>query len=164
MTESLEEELDKDYEVLDETAEEWPEDPADAEPLSAADRAALEREIADLEAVSQPGRVHHPQREGPGALDWRWTGLRRSGTPGRTPQSHHLHRVAAHPGLPAAPTGRQPYADGIVLFNGSNTDTRSRQIYADWLQRHRGTDRVTGSRTADMRSALVDYFRDKAGS
>ena len=44
-----------------------------------------------------------------------------------------------------------PFARGIVLFNGSNTDDRSKQIYAEWLQRHIGTDRVTGSRTADMR-------------
>ena len=35
------------------------------------------------------------------------------------------------------------------------------EAYADWLQRHRGTDRVTSSRTADMRSALVDYFREQ---
>ena len=47
-----------------------------------------------------------------------------------------------------------------MLFNGSNTDEQSRAIYKDWLARHEGSDRVTGSRTADMRSALVDYFRD----
>ncbi|MBI5601880.1 MAG: hypothetical protein HY879_00845 [Deltaproteobacteria bacterium] len=54
-----------------------------------------------------------------------------------------------------------PYAEGIVLFNGSNNDEQSRRIYTDWLNRHQGTDRVTGSRTADMRSALVDYFREE---
>jgi superfamily II DNA/RNA helicase len=53
-----------------------------------------------------------------------------------------------------------PFAEGIVLFNGSNTDDRSKLIYSQWLERHQGTDRVTGSRTADMRSALVDYFRE----
>jgi hypothetical protein len=53
------------------------------------------------------------------------------------------------------------FSDGIVLFNGTNTDERSKAIYAEWLQRHQGSDRVTGSRTADMRSALVDYFRDE---
>jgi Helicase conserved C-terminal domain len=53
-----------------------------------------------------------------------------------------------------------PYADGIVLFNGSNTDLRSKQIYAEWFARHEGSDRITDSRTADMRSALVDYFRE----
>lgn len=50
----------------------------------------------------------------------------------------------------------------IVLFNGSNTDKKSREIYQNWLHRHQGTDRVTGSKTADLRSALVDYFRDEA--
>jgi adenine-specific DNA-methyltransferase len=51
-TESLEDELDKDYEALDETAEEWSDDQPD-EPLSDADRAALEAEIADLDAFAQ---------------------------------------------------------------------------------------------------------------
>lgn len=54
------------------------------------------------------------------------------------------------------------YKDEIVLFNGSNNDPQSGQIYQDWLKRHAGTDRITGSRTADKRAALVDYFRDSA--
>ncbi|MBK9452015.1 MAG: DEAD/DEAH box helicase family protein [Bacteroidetes bacterium] len=55
------------------------------------------------------------------------------------------------------------YSSGeIVLFNGTNSDPRSREIYNAWLQRHKGTDRVTGSPTADMRSAIVDYFKEEA--
>ena len=54
------------------------------------------------------------------------------------------------------------YAGRIVLFNGSNNDPKSREIYKHWLEKHQGTDRVTGSRSADMRAALVDYFRDEA--
>lgn len=54
-----------------------------------------------------------------------------------------------------------PYADGIVLFNGTNTDDQSKAIYARWAARHQGSDKITGSRTADMRSALVDYFREE---
>ncbi len=54
------------------------------------------------------------------------------------------------------------FADRVVLFNGSNTDEKSRKIYADWVAKHKNTDKVTGSRTADMRAALVDYFRDEA--
>lgn len=54
------------------------------------------------------------------------------------------------------------YADRVVLFNGSNTDEKSRKIYADWVAKHKNTDKVSGSRTADMRAALVDYFRDEA--
>jgi ERCC4-related helicase len=54
------------------------------------------------------------------------------------------------------------YKDEIVLFNGSNNDPKSNQIYQAWLKTHEGTDRITGSRTADKRAALVDYFRDTA--
>lgn len=54
------------------------------------------------------------------------------------------------------------YADKVVLFNGSNTDKKSREIYSAWTERHKDTDRMTGSRTADMRAALVDYFREEA--
>ena len=35
-------------------------------------------------------------------------------------------------------------------------------LLIDWLGRHAGTDRVSGSPTADKRAALVDYFRDEA--
>jgi hypothetical protein len=55
------------------------------------------------------------------------------------------------------------HGPGVVLFNGSNTDARAREIYAEWIARHTGTDRVSGSRSADTRAALVDYFRDHAG-
>lgn len=54
------------------------------------------------------------------------------------------------------------YKDEIVLFNGSNNDPRSNIIYQAWLKTHKGTDRITGSISADKRAALVDYFRDTA--
>lgn len=54
------------------------------------------------------------------------------------------------------------YTDDIFLFNGSNSDTKSYEIYTNWKIRYEGTDRITGSRTTDARAALVDYFRNKA--
>ncbi len=54
------------------------------------------------------------------------------------------------------------YKGKVVLFNGSNNDPKSKEIYQNWLKKHEGTDRITGSRTADLRAALVDYFRDAA--
>ena len=56
-----------------------------------------------------------------------------------------------------------PYHDGVVLFNGTNNDAASKRIYADWMKRHVGTDRITGSRTADTRAALVEHFREFNG-
>ena len=56
------------------------------------------------------------------------------------------------------------YAGKIVLFNGTNTDAESKVIYERWLERHgkSGDGTISGSRTADMRAALVEHFRDKA--
>lgn len=54
------------------------------------------------------------------------------------------------------------YAGQTVLFNGVNNDPQSNKIYRDWLNEHAGTDKVTGSATADKRAALVDYFKKEA--
>jgi len=50
----------------------------------------------------------------------------------------------------------------VLLFNGTNSDPGSKAIYQRWLERHAGTDRVSGSPSADMRAALVDHFREDA--
>ena len=53
------------------------------------------------------------------------------------------------------------WGEGIVLFNGSNSDARAQAIYKDWLKRHEGTDHITGSKTADTRAALVEHFKER---
>ncbi|MGC9354803.1 MAG: SNF2-related protein, partial [Mariniphaga sp.] len=54
------------------------------------------------------------------------------------------------------------YKDQVVLFNGSNNDKKSKQIYETWIQIHKNSDKVSGSKAVDIRAALVDYFRDEA--
>jgi ERCC4-related helicase len=54
------------------------------------------------------------------------------------------------------------YKGKVVLFNGSNNDAKSKEIYQSWLKKHAGTDHISGSKTADMRAALVEYFHDEA--
>jgi adenine-specific DNA-methyltransferase len=54
------------------------------------------------------------------------------------------------------------YGGKVVLINGVNDDARSRQLYQAWQQRHQGADRVTGSQAVDLKTALIDYFRDAA--
>lgn len=53
------------------------------------------------------------------------------------------------------------YAGQIVLFNGTNADPQSRQIIDRWIKDNAGSGRVTGSRSIDNRTALIEYFRDK---
>lgn len=54
------------------------------------------------------------------------------------------------------------YKGKIVLFNGSNNDDRSKEIYRDWIKRYADTDKITGSKTADLRAALIEYFKSDA--
>lgn len=54
------------------------------------------------------------------------------------------------------------FKDSIVLFNGSNSDSASTRIYHYWLEKHKGSDRITGSRAADIRAALTEYFKEDA--
>jgi ERCC4-related helicase len=51
------------------------------------------------------------------------------------------------------------YENHIVMMNGSNSDDDSRKIYVEWKERHAGTDRVSGSKTADMKAAIVEAFK-----
>jgi adenine-specific DNA-methyltransferase len=157
---SLSDVVDEDYEALDDTEEEWAEDDA-AEPLSEADLHALETEIAELREFAALATSIEQNAKGRALLTALKIGFAKARefgaaekaiifTESRRTQSYLL-RVLAD----------SPWADSIVLFNGSNSDEQSRAMYQEWLVRHAGSDRVTGSRTADMRSALVDYFRDR---
>jgi adenine-specific DNA-methyltransferase len=160
VAETLADDLSEDYEALGETAEEWADDP-DPQAIPPQQQAAIEQEIADLESFAQLASSIKHNAKGKvlvQALNIAFAKARQIGaaekaiifTESRRTQDYLL-RVLAD----------SPFAEGIVLFNGSNTDDRSKVIYSAWLQRHKGTDRVTGSRTADMRSALVDYFHEE---
>lgn len=154
------EELSEDYEGLEDTAEEWDEE-EEAEALTIEDRKAIQAEIEDLEEFSRLAKGIDHNAKGKAlitALNTAFAKARENGaaekaiifTESRKTQSYLLRLLAD-----------SPYSDGIVLFNGTNTDDSSKAIYAKWAAKHQGTDKITGSRTADMRSALVDYFREE---
>ena len=50
----------------------------------------------------------------------------------------------------------------VITFNGTNEDSLSNEIYANWLKLHQGTEKVSGSKSSDKRAAIIDYFRDNA--
>jgi superfamily II DNA or RNA helicase len=56
----------------------------------------------------------------------------------------------------------QGYAGQVVTLNGTNTDPRSVAIHRDWVKRHAGDECVKGSKSVDVRSALVEEFRDRS--
>jgi ERCC4-related helicase len=160
LIEPLAEELNKDYEALDETADECDEE-EEAEALTVEDRKAMQSEILDLEEFTRLAVSIDHNAKGRALLTALKTAFEKASelgaaekaiifTESRKTQSYLLRLLAD-----------SPYSDGIVLFNGTNTDDSSKAIYAKWAAKHQGTDKITGSRTADMRSALVDYFREE---
>ena len=54
------------------------------------------------------------------------------------------------------------YAGRVVIFNGTNTDPESTTIYNKWVEANTQAGRVTGSRSVDIRTTLIEYFRDYA--
>lgn len=50
----------------------------------------------------------------------------------------------------------------VLTFNGTNTDEDSVAIYKQWLEENRDTGRSSSSRPVDIRTAIIDRFRDKA--
>lgn len=54
------------------------------------------------------------------------------------------------------------HAGRVIIFNGTNTDPAAKAIYEKWLTTNAGTGRATGSRAVDIRTALIEHFRDHA--
>jgi len=158
--ESLEEELEQDYEALDETTDEWTDDEPE-QMLSNEDRAAIEKEIAELDEFVRLATSIKHNAKGKSLLQALEIAFAKAIEIGASPKAVIFTESRRTQSYLLRLLADSPFSEGIVLFNGSNSDECSKKIYTDWFERHQGTDRVSGSRTADMRSALVDYFREQ---
>jgi superfamily II DNA/RNA helicase len=56
----------------------------------------------------------------------------------------------------------QGYGGRVVLFNGTNGGPEATAIYERWVEANRATGRSSGSRTVDVRTALIEHFRDES--
>ncbi len=54
------------------------------------------------------------------------------------------------------------YAGQVVQFSGTNNSPEATAIYENWLDDNQGTGRIAGSRDIDIRTALIEHFRDEA--
>ena len=54
------------------------------------------------------------------------------------------------------------YVGQIVQFSGTNNSPEATAIYETWLTANQGTGRIAGSRDIDIRTALIEHFRDQA--
>ncbi len=158
---------EEDFEAKDEYQEEWPEgeepeaDPQ-AIPEGVTEGQLLDEEIGDLQRFLQLAQSVSVNAKGDALLQGLQTAFEKAValgaarkavifTESRRTQRYLFQLLSEH-----------GYRDKIVLINGTNTDDGSARTYKQWLERHGGTDAVSGSRSADMKAALVEEFRDRA--
>lgn len=156
--------LDKDYESLDETAEEWENEETPS--LTSNQYQAIADEIEELnhfKTLAQSIREDAKSKALLSALDKAFTELKRLGatqkaiifTESKRTQEYLLECLSES-------TYAGENGNGIVLFNGTNSGPQAQSIYKNWLKKHAGTDKITGSKTADTRAALVEHFKEQA--
>ena len=54
------------------------------------------------------------------------------------------------------------YEGKIVFLNGMNNDDISKKIYNEWKIRHKDDGKISGSKSADIKAAIVEAFRNEA--
>lgn len=156
------EEVSTDFEAYNEISDEWQDENAKIDQITLGDKIAIEKEIKELESFYELAMSITNNAKGKALLialkeafeKAKELGASRKAiifTESRRTQNYLLKLLSEN-----------GYKDNIVLFNGSNTDEKSKQIYKEWYSRFKDTDKITGSKTADMRSALVDYFKNNA--
>lgn len=157
----LAEALDEDYESLDETADEWNDQESGNKPSARNERDAVAQEIEELRHFKSLATNIRDNAKGKAlltALERAFAELERLGAPKKAIIFTESRRTQDYLLSLLADTH---YGEGIVLFNGTNSDARAQAVYKDWLVRHKGTDKISGSKTADTRAALVEHFQER---
>lgn len=158
---TLDDELANDYELYEEMQEEWDEEaPQNESILSGSDIHGIKEEIEELEKYrnlaesikhnAKGDKLITALKEGFGKMNEQANKKAIIFTESTRTQNYLFQLLNEY------------YPDEIVLFNGSNNDSTSNKVYKTWVEKNKGTDKVTGSATADKRAALVEYFRDEA--
>ena len=157
-----------DFEAIDELVDEWegeldgePPPEAQTDPMEVRNR-KIKTEIRDLRDFVKLAEGIHRNSKGEQLLE----GLKKAFEKAKQLDAPHKAVIFTE----SLRTQRylsellteNGYAGKIALISGSNADAESGAIYRRWLERHKGTDQITGSRTADMKAAIVEEFRDRA--
>ena len=152
---------DEDFEGIADVAEEW----TRAESLDTiskpGNRAAVQQELEELREYARRAEAIEHNAKGDALLRGLEAAFDRAASLGASRQAvvfTESRRTQAYLARLLAESG---YSGQIVLINGSNKDPESQAIYRAWLTRHRGSDRISGSKQADVKAALVEAFRER---
>lgn len=155
------EELEEDFETLEEYEDEIGLE-EEQEPLSPDDVVAIEKEIDDLLTFRELAVSITENAKGMALIEGLKAGFDKAISLGAQQKAIIFTESRRTQDYLVRLLSKHGYAEKLVLFNGSNSDEQSKQIYRAWIEHHQGSDKITGSRTADMRAALVEHFRNTA--
>jgi len=153
----------EDFSAAEEVYDEWDENENDTEILTTEDVRVIENEIADLEAFRDLAQaiVHNAKGEKlRSALEQGFAKARELG--GTEKALIFTESVRTQQYLNKILQEIPEYNGQIVLFNGSNNDDKSKEVFANWLEKYKGTDLITDSKTSNVRTSIVDYFKNDA--
>lgn len=147
-----------DYDVIDEVSDELGDEPVEDHQI--VDPAKLEAEITELEeyrslalAIGQNAKGIELVKALPGVL----AEIESKG--GQRKAVIFTESVRTQ-GYLAELLEANGYKNDVALLNGQNSDPNSKAIYQEWQARHKGSDVISGSKTADMKAAIVEAFKD----
>lgn len=154
------EEVGVDYEGLFEEADEWEDEEGNV--YTEEDKEALKLEILDLRGFRDLAISITENAKGEKLLTALSSGFQKIEELGGQKKAVIFTESRRTQEYVLKILDETEYKGKIVLFNGSNNDVKSKEVYKSWLEKNKGTDKITGSKTADIRAALVDYFRKEA--
>ena len=161
--EQIAEAPEQDFEAFQNVEEEWVEEEDNSiGSLSQQDIVAIEQEIKDLEAFYELALSITENAKGYAllrGLSRAFQQLKELGAPKKAIIFTESRRTQLYLQQVLSDNG---YAGELVLFNGSNSDSEAQRIYREWMESYANSDRATGNRGTDTRTALVDYFRNHA--
>lgn len=161
-TEQLIEGEEIEDELLDEILSEESEESEEIEPAPTIDRLKLKEEIAVLDRLSQWAHsigIDTKTRSLLTALELGFEKMASFGgakkalvfTESRRTQEYLKEFLESH-----------GYRGKVVLFNGTNSGPEATAIYEKWAEANKDTGRASGSRAVDVRTAIIEHFRDHA--
>jgi superfamily II DNA or RNA helicase len=166
------EEICTDYENFDEVEDEWgegeeeendlPERPVAKAALGAQQIQGMQQEICLLKEFVGLAKSIEANSKGQALLTALRRGFEEQGKTGANRKALIFTESRRTQEYLSGLLAGTDYRGKVVLFNGANSDPESNAIYQAWLRKHEGTDRITGSPSADKRAAIVEYFRDNA--
>ncbi|APG59012.1 SNF2-related protein [Christiangramia salexigens] len=164
--EDFEREMQDEFDGFDNETEEWEEieesQPTfDNENLTAADIVNIRREIEDLESFLHLANSIEHNAKGDKlrtALEKGFEKLKELGakekaiifTESKRTQQYLFEMLK-----------KTRYGGKILLFNGTNQEDISKYVYNKWVDDKKNAHRITGSRDVDVRSAIVDTFKNE---